>query len=155
MKIKYDIRHNKTVGANVYFNVDEFILFYKILSDFVHPELPDAADLKLGKEMYDGILTPEEYKQELKGEQRMKLIIDTDESTYKRLKEYYDAGNYGPVSEFAIANGTPLEEELEKIKARLNHRANEHLDGDYYVRIRDINEVIDEELAKLKGEYDG
>ena len=43
-------------------------------------------------------------------------------------------------------------EELEKIKARLNHRANEHLDGDYYVRIRDINEVFDEELAELKGE---
>lgn len=73
MKIKYDIRHNKTVGANVYFNVDEFILFYKILSDFVDPkfpDVPDAADFKLGEEMYAGILTPEEYKQkaELKGE---------------------------------------------------------------------------------------
>ena len=45
--------------------------------------------------------------------------------------------------------------ELENIKARLNHRANEHLDGDYYVRIKDINEVIDEELAKLKGENNG
>ena len=44
--------------------------------------------------------------------------------------------------------------ELEKIKARLNHRANEHLDGDYYVRIKDINEVIDEELAELKGEQE-
>ncbi len=43
-------------------------------------------------------------------------------------------------------------EELEKIKSRLNHRAKEHLDGDYYVRIRDINEVFDEELAELKGE---
>lgn len=41
---------------------------------------------------------------------------------------------------------------LEKIQGRLNHRANEHLDGDYYVRIKDINEVFDEELAKLKGE---
>ena len=68
MKIEYDIRHNKTVGANVYFNVEEFILFYKILSDFVHPKLSDVADLKLGKEMYDGILTPEEYKQGFKGE---------------------------------------------------------------------------------------
>lgn len=68
MEIKYDIRHNKTVGANVYFNADEFILFYKILSDFVHPKLPDTADLELGKEMYAGILTPEEYKQRLKGE---------------------------------------------------------------------------------------
>ena len=42
--------------------------------------------------------------------------------------------------------------ELKKIKSRLNHRAKEHLDGDYYVRIRDINEVFDEELAELKGE---
>jgi len=43
-------------------------------------------------------------------------------------------------------------EELENIKARLNHRANEHLDGDYYVCIKDLNEVFDEELTKLKGE---
>ena len=43
-------------------------------------------------------------------------------------------------------------EELEKIRSRLNHRAKEHLDGDYYVLIRDINEVFDEELAELKGE---
>ena len=41
---------------------------------------------------------------------------------------------------------------LEKIQERLNHRANEHIDGDYYVRIKDINEVFDEELAELKGE---
>lgn len=68
MKVEYDIRHNETVGANVYFNADEFILFYKILGDFVYPKLPDTPDLKLGKEMYDGILTPEEYKQGLKGE---------------------------------------------------------------------------------------
>lgn len=44
--------------------------------------------------------------------------------------------------------------ELKKIKARLNHRANEHLDGDYYVRIKDINEVFDEELAELKGKQE-
>lgn len=43
-------------------------------------------------------------------------------------------------------------EELEKIKARLNHRANEHLDGDYYVRIKDINEVIDERISELREE---
>lgn len=47
-----------------------------------------------------------------------------------------------------------LIEELEKIKARLNHRANEHLDGDYYVRIKDINEVFDEKLAELKGKQE-
>lgn len=39
---------------------------------------------------------------------------------------------------------------LEKIQERLNHRANEHLDGDYYVRIKDINQVFDEEISKLK-----
>ena len=39
---------------------------------------------------------------------------------------------------------------LEKIQERLNHRANEHLDGDYYVQIKDINEVFDEEISKLK-----
>ena len=52
----------------------------------------------------------------------------------------------------AFCNKKSLSEELEKIKERLNHRANEHLDGDYYVRIKDINEVFDEELAELKGE---
>lgn len=81
MEIKYDIRHNKTVGANVYFNADEFILFYKILSDFVHPKLPNAADIQLGEEMYAGIPTPEEYKQGLKGESMM--------NTYYKFNDGY------------------------------------------------------------------
>ena len=75
-------------------------------------------------------------------------IYGGDEDYDKRRKIALDMGAE------ALENQKSVIAELEKIKARLNHRANEHLDGDYYVRIRDINEVFDEELAELKGKQE-
>lgn len=91
----------------------------------------------------------------------MKLIIDLPNKTIAHIRSDYGHKYFGCIGDEdkkiimkAIYDGTPLEEALEKIKARLNHRANEHLDGDYYVRIKDINEVFDEELAELKGKQE-
>ena len=91
----------------------------------------------------------------------MNLIIDIDESTYKRLKEYYDAGNYGPVSEFAIANGIPLEEEFEKIKAEIDTMLkSDEVKNDKWANVI-INKsylfkrIINNHIKELKGDNNG
>lgn len=71
----------------------------------------------------------------------------TDKELFEELSKRADEFHNQECKKYAI-------EELEKIKVKLNHRANEHLNGDYYVRIKDINEVFDEEIAELKGEQD-
>lgn len=73
-------------------------------------------------------------------------IYGGDEDYDKRRKIALDMGAE------ALENQKSVIAELEKIRRILNYWANEHIDGDYYVRLKDINEVFDEELSKLKGE---
>lgn len=49
----------------------------------------------------------------------MKIVIDLDEKYYNDIKNSPTASNYSTLyALFGIRNGTPLEEELEKIKER-------------------------------------
>ena len=81
----------------------------------------------------------------------MKLIIDIPEEIYIEKREDY----IGDTLDRAIANGTPLEEELEKIKAKINL---EDVDCQYeedYVYSSGLQkaiELIDNRIEELKGE---
>lgn len=70
----------------------------------------------------------------------MKLIIDIPENTYKEIKEYFDDRNYGPKSELAIANGTPLE----NIRIDVNRHKMDFYPSDYTL----INTLIDKWINK-------
>ena len=52
----------------------------------------------------------------------------------------------------ATANGTPLSEELEKLRAELHETAEMHSNGNYYLRDEWIDEYIDNHISELKGE---
>ena len=78
----------------------------------------------------------------------MKLIIDIDEETYKKCKWK----NNGVVGlewwERAIANGTPIPDnatvcDIEQIRAEIEHEGAMFPDGEFFVSIDRINEIID------------
>lgn len=91
----------------------------------------------------------------------MKLIIDIDERAYKgcmELKSNDDMGLLGLHLINATANGTPLEEELEKIKTDID----EMLKSDEVAEDKFLNviinksylfkSIINKHIAELKGE---
>ena len=82
----------------------------------------------------------------------MKLIIDIDERAYKacmKLKNNDDMGILGLHLINATANGTPLEEELKKIKEEMWKT---EPNGVSFELKNNISELIDEHIAELKGE---
>jgi len=87
----------------------------------------------------------------------MKYIIDIPEEVYKRIifyKEFHDLSDCVTTIK-AIENGTPLEEELEKIKAEImsigNWREIYEVPNGYVVECLNI---IDKHIAELKGEQE-
>ena len=85
----------------------------------------------------------------------MKVVIDIDERAYKgcvKLKSNDDMGVLGFHLINATANGTPLSEELEKLRTELHETAEMHSNGNYYLRDEWIDEYIDNHISELKGE---
>ena len=83
----------------------------------------------------------------------MKLIIDIPEEDYNFVKKQVADGITNPLK-MRIANGIPLEEEFEKIKAELNNLDFDF--GNYYDEteavLNKINSVLDKHIEELKGE---
>ena len=78
----------------------------------------------------------------------MKLIIDMDENLYSYISKedaVYFPDDGGELFE-TVKNGTPLQEELEKIKAEINEKDRQWLPKRY------IFELIDNRIKELKGE---
>lgn len=89
----------------------------------------------------------------------MKLIIDISDKTYEIIKNmvyFYNSqrSGRGETKEIftAIKQGTPLEEELEKIKEEINNIEPGYNFGGFYYCQSKVLDVIDERLAELKGE---
>ena len=82
----------------------------------------------------------------------MKLVIDVPDGNYKALKKMSGCG-LGVYHEM-ILNGTPLAEELEKIKAEFSDLQKAHHIWliDQYALIDECSEIIDKHIAELKGE---
>lgn len=84
----------------------------------------------------------------------MKLIVDISEEDYKRVSTIVDMGLGTNIDE-AIKNGTPLEDELDKLKEKIN---SEDVDCQYeydYVYSSGLQkaiEVIGNRIEELKGE---
>ena len=83
----------------------------------------------------------------------MKIIIDISEKAYKlRLTNpvWYDSN-----MDKAIRNGTPLEEELDKLKEKINSEDTNCQYEDDYVYSSGLQkeiDIIDNRIAELKGE---
>lgn len=90
----------------------------------------------------------------------MKIIIDLDEKYYNDIKNSPTASNYSTLyALFGIRNGTPLSEELEKIKAEivlLQSKYKYNSETEYYkvgrceAHEEDL-EIIDNHIKELKG----
>lgn len=88
----------------------------------------------------------------------MKLIIDIPKDVYKRTvfyREFRDLNDCVTTLK-ALENGTPLEEELKKIKAEImsigNWREIYEVPNGYVVECLNI---IDKHITELKGENNG
>ena len=87
----------------------------------------------------------------------MKLIIDIDEDVYKL---FTGNGQGMKVVKFnlenALKNGTPLEEELEQLKADIKEASYDRLDGfnggQMVVDWEDIEDMFYDHISELKGE---
>lgn len=80
----------------------------------------------------------------------MKLIIDINDNEYMGIKKYPDNITSYPVTIHiydAIRNGTPLEEELEKIKAEFEDKI--------LLNQTVAIQIIDKRIKELKGENNG
>ena len=84
----------------------------------------------------------------------MKLIIELDEKQFKDIQRIasIQIRRRSLTCEQIIANGTPLSEELEKLRAELHETAEMHSNGNYYLRDEWIDEYIDKHISELKGE---
>lgn len=86
----------------------------------------------------------------------MKLIVDIDEQEYKDICEngyIYDEDNEYIAK--VIANGTPPEDELDKLKEKINSEdVNCQYEDDYVYSsgLQKAIEVIDNRIEELKGE---
>ena len=84
----------------------------------------------------------------------MKLVIDISEEDYRKVSIIVDMG-LGINLDESICNGTPLEDELDKLKEKIN---SEDVDCQYeydYVYSSGLQkaiEVIDNRIEELKGE---
>lgn len=83
----------------------------------------------------------------------MKLVIDISEEDYKKVSIIVDMG-LGINLDESICNGTPLEDELEKIKEKINSEdVNCRYDEwAYSSGLQKAIEVIDNRIEELKGE---
>lgn len=80
----------------------------------------------------------------------MKLIIDIDERAYKgcvKLKSNDDMGVLGFHLINATADGTPLEEELEKIKAEIEKLEYDDFDCNLVLPAWEVYDIIDTHIA--------
>ena len=84
---------------------------------------------------------------------RMKLIIDVPEEFYETIKTTLSYRfNY---LEEKVRQATPLQAELEEIKAEIdNIRDVEVTDGTVYVSSDDVYKILDNHIKELKGEQD-
>ena len=84
----------------------------------------------------------------------MKVVIDIGEKRFKDLQRIasIQIRRRSLTCEQIIANGRPLEEELEKLRAELHETAEMHSNGNYYLRDEWIDEYIDKHISELKGE---
>lgn len=80
----------------------------------------------------------------------MKLIIDIPEEIYIEKKEDY----IGDTLDRAIANGTPLSEELEKIKKIIKSKRDEWIkgqDAEWHTYDRCLG-IIENYISEMKGD---
>ena len=86
----------------------------------------------------------------------MKIIIDIDERAYAgcvKLKNNDDMGVLGFHLINATANGTPLEEELEKIRSEIQEEIfNSKGYVTYSNALMRCYEIVDKHISELKGE---
>ena len=86
----------------------------------------------------------------------MKLIIDIDENYIKDFKLQADLigkdlmESPSGMAKYAIANGTPLQEELEEIKEKILWETN----GQYFARIgaSRVLDIIDKRIKEIDNE---
>lgn len=84
----------------------------------------------------------------------MKLIIDIPKDVYKRTvfyREFRDLNDCVTTLK-ALENGTPLEEELEKIKKEIEQDAFKDVNDSKYIFVNRVNQIINKYKAELKGE---
>jgi len=84
----------------------------------------------------------------------MKLIIDIPEEEYRNIWLMSKDG-IGMALYDWVANGTPLSEELEKIKAEIEdiRSQEENIDSSWCAGLKYVNnKIIDKHIAELKGE---
>ena len=84
----------------------------------------------------------------------MKFIIDIDERAYKgcvKLKNNDDMGVLGFHLINATANGTPLSEELKKIKEEIGEAYPYFDSADVHWGFNICRDIIDKHLSELKG----
>ena len=82
----------------------------------------------------------------------MKLIIDIPEEDYERCKKRFQMRLF--IMGDAIANGTPFETELEKIKAEIDEIVESEMKEDvlWSLGLRYSKKIIDKHIEELKGE---
>lgn len=81
----------------------------------------------------------------------MKLIVDMQDFVYNHIKEFNSTQLYELNVVAAIKNGTPLEDELEKIKQEITRWCNGYLQEEIG---KDINKIIDKNIAEPKEELE-
>ena len=94
----------------------------------------------------------------------MKLLIDVSEEDYKECvfrKDLLSLGGeptdltFNMRMEKLIANGIPLEEEFEKIKAEFLFKCKENLRFDNDIVLECFTDLVDKRISELKGENNG
>ena len=74
---------------------------------------------------------------------KIKLIIDISEEEYENVLKFTDCYAFG----YAIANGRPLQEEFEKIKAEIKQQGSIHVK---YRRTEDVDHLVDSIVYQCK-----
>lgn len=89
----------------------------------------------------------------------MKLIIDIPKSIYEYMQtDKYDRHKteyFEMIIPHSVKDGTPLEEELEKIRAKINSKDIDCLyeeDFAYSYGLHEAIQIIDDRISELKGE---
>ena len=78
----------------------------------------------------------------------MKLIIDIPEKTVKAIKEKLSKETVlNNVPLYAIANGIPFDSVIEDIKAEIHATAEMYEDGDCYLSVEWIDDIIDKHIS--------
>lgn len=85
----------------------------------------------------------------------MKLIIDIPDYEYKNIKEYYEKNDNVEATYSYIYHGTPLSEELEKVKEELIYATDVDYDEKtmrFFIGAEDIDRIFGKYIDELKGE---